>query len=260
MDKGLEKLYREDYQRLYTLVFRMTGSREESEDILQSAFLQACRAVDSFREDCSLSTWLYRILINATMSHFKRGRGLPVEEYCERKGIEQGEFYQEINRLPPVEDEVLNRRLYHSCLQMFMNCMPSKQRAVYTLRVILSLSVKETALIMECSESAVKTNLHRARSVAKSHFNGRCSLISPGAPCRCRSYAAYVAKKGNSRLLLDIEVVERGEQRALTEFKDEMAAIDSLYAGRLIKPSTYKAPLEELRRLREERELKLLGG
>lgn len=260
MKERLEEIYRDNYERLYTVVFRMTGSPEEAEDIIQSGFLQAYRALGAFREECSLSTWLYRIVINNTMSYFKKGRALPVEHFCESRGIEQDEFYREINRLPPVEDEVLNKRLYDTCLQMFMNCMPSRLRAVYTLRVILGLSVKESALILECSESAVKTNLHRARAITRRHLQGRCSLISPGAPCRCRNYAAYLQEIGKSELLLDIEVVDRVEERARAEFNDEMGEIDRLYAGYFIKSRGYKAPLEELKRLSEERRLKLLGG
>jgi len=55
-----------------------------------------------------------------------------------------------------VEDEVMAVLTRESCLQMFMNCMPSKYRAVYTLRIMLQFSVAETSEILEISESAVK--------------------------------------------------------------------------------------------------------
>ena len=61
---AFEELYRAHAGRLYNLVFRMAGSADEAEDLLQEVFLHAHRKLGSFRGDSSLGTWLYRLAVN----------------------------------------------------------------------------------------------------------------------------------------------------------------------------------------------------
>ena len=61
---AFEDLYRAHAGRLYSLVFRMTGSVHDAEDMLQEVFLHAHRKLSSFRGDSTLGTWLYRLAVN----------------------------------------------------------------------------------------------------------------------------------------------------------------------------------------------------
>ncbi len=195
MNENFETIFKKNYDRLYTLAFRMTGNIEESEDILQTAFLNAYKAFDNFRYESSVYTWLYKIVLNTSKKFYREARKLPVEEYSEAHNISQAEVYQTINRFGQVEDETIAVLVRENCLQMFMNCMPPKYRSVYTLRIILNFSVKETAGILDIKENTVKVNLHRAKNITKDHINGRCSLIKPGSICDCRSYANYILEQ-----------------------------------------------------------------
>ena len=70
---AFEELYRAHAGRLYNLVFRMAGSAQEAEDLLQEVFLHAYRKLGSFRGDSSLGTWLYRLAVNQCLDVL-RGR------------------------------------------------------------------------------------------------------------------------------------------------------------------------------------------
>ncbi len=260
MDTVFENIYRKNYQKLYTLAFRMTGSREDSEDILQSSFMNAYRAFPSFRNQSSVYTWLYRIVMNTSKKYFREERRLPIDEYAENNSIDIEEAYNYINSYGKVEDEVLVNLTRESCLQMFMNCMPSRYRSVYTLRMMLELTVKETSEILEISESAVKTNLHRAKKAARDHMEGRCSLIQPGAVCDCRSFAAYIEKTGKTDKLCSIEVVRNRERRAVEKFRSEInliARINSLYNNQIKAPG-YESFIERMKELAECEEITLI--
>ena len=255
-----ENIYKTNYQKLYTLAFRMTGSREDSEDILQTSFLNAYKAFPSFRNESSAYTWLYRIVMNAANKYHRERKKLPAEEYAENNNISINEFYRYINSYGTVEDEVLINLTRESCLQMFMNCMPAVYRAVYTLRIMLNFSVKNTAKILDISESSVKVNLHRARNAAKNHIEGRCSLIQAGAMCDCRSYAGYLAKTGRAGKLCSIETVRNKEKAAVEKYNSEikiLKEIDSLYNNQ-IKPPDYENFIREIRKLLKEKKLTLL--
>lgn len=232
-------IYKQHYQKLYTLAFRMTGNREDAEDVLQLAFLNAYNAFEKFRNHSSVYTWLYRIVLNTSRRFYKECRTLPATEYADTHGISEQDVYKHINSFGMVEDEVMASLTRETCLQMFMNCMPSKYRVAYTLRVMLKFSTAETAEIMEISESAVKVNLHRARKIAQSHINGRCSLIQPEAMCNCRGYAAYIVENGREELLCDMEVVRNKEKTAVKKYTAEMneiMQIDRFYNNQIKAP------------------------
>jgi RNA polymerase sigma-70 factor (ECF subfamily) len=207
-----ENLYKKYYRRLYTLAFRMTGSADDAEDVLQTAFLNAYSAYGNFRGESSPYTWLYRIVVNTAKRYVRFREKLPITEYAEKNDTTEAEVYAHINSFGRVEDEVLVTLTRETCLQMFMNCMPDKYRAVFTLRRILHCSTSETAEILEISEDAVKTNLHRARRIIRDHFEGRCSLIKPGSLCNCRGYAAFLEKNRRTSVLLDIKIARRVEK------------------------------------------------
>lgn len=261
MSESFEDVYRRNYQRLYTLAFRITGSTDEAEDVLQTAFLNAYRAYDKFRGESSVYTWLYRIVVNAAKKSARGPEKLPVQEYAEEQQIPESEIYRYINRFGRVEDEVLTNLTKETCLQMFMNCMPSKYRAVFTLRSILHCSVDETADVLEISREAVKTNLHRARQIIRDHMSGRCSLVKPGAFCDCRAYAAYLQESGKAKTLLNITAIQNRERQAVEEFREEICdllEIEKLYDTR-IQPPDYAGFVQRIKARAENGSSKLLN-
>ena len=260
MNTEFETVYNRHYEKLYTLAFRMTGNKEDAEDVLQTAFLNAYKAFEKFRHDSDVGTWIYRIVLNASKKYVKEARRLPVAEYADDHHMSQAEVYGSINRFGQIEDRVLTELTREACLQMFMNCMPPKYRVVYTLRCILHFSVKEISEILDMSESAVKVNLNRARTVIKSHFDGRCSLIQPGSMCDCRAYARYLVESQKTHVLLDIETVRNNEKVATDEFRRELQEvmhIDTLYNTR-IKPVDYSDFLKKIKALKATKQYKLL--
>ena len=261
MNTEFETVYNTHYEKLYTLAFRMTGNREDAEDVLQTAFLNAYNAFEKFRHDSDVGTWLYRIVVNASKKYAQKARRLPAEVYADDHHISQPEVYNFINQFGQTENQALVNLTRENCLQMFMNCMPPKYRAVYTLRSILHFSVKETAEILEISESAVKVNLNRARTIIKSHFDGRCSLIKPDSMCDCRTYAGYLVESQKTDVLLDIETMRNKERIATDEFRREMRDllhIETLY-NNCVKPVDYSAFLKKIKALKAEKQYKLLN-
>lgn len=260
-DKLLEKTFQENYSKLYTLAFRMTGNREDSEDILQTSFINAFNGYKNFQNKSSLSTWLYRIVINNSKKHNKKLAKLPVDEYAENNNISLQTAYDNINKYGYTEDVAVVNLTMENCLQMFMNCMPKKYRAVYTLRVVLKLSVKDSAEILDTTESLIKVNLHTAKKIIKNHFNGRCSLLKKKSLCNCRSYASFVKEKGDLNNFIDFSVVREKEKSAVNLFKTELNSIinpTELYEG-LIVSESYIDFISRLKTINKEKKLKLFS-
>ncbi len=239
----------------------MSGNREQAEDILQEAFIKALTHYDRFRGDSTAYTWLYRIVLNEGRKQWREAKRLPVERFAAENDLSQAEVYRFINRFGPSEEEALIRQVRESCLQIFMNCMPSKYRSVFTLRQILHFDVSETAEILDISENTVKVNLSRARKIIAGHLEGRCSLTCPNGCCDCRLYAEYIHRSGKRNKLIDMEVIRKKEIASGTEMNRELREIyqlDDLYNGE-IRPQDYKAFAGRVRSLCRERKLKLLS-
>ena len=75
---AFEALIRRHQQRVFRLLLRMMGTREEAEDVCQEAFLRAYRALRGFRGQAKFSSWLYRITLNLCRDWIRRERRTPM--------------------------------------------------------------------------------------------------------------------------------------------------------------------------------------
>mgnify|MGYP006276821173 CR=1 FL=1 len=260
MKTDFKVLYKKHYAKLYTLAFRMTGNREDAEDVLQNSFLNAFKSYEKFQGRSKPYTWLYRIVINASKRYYNKHYKLPVTEYADELDISEKAVYKHINSFGKTENKALIEITRETCLQMFMNCMPPKFRSVYTLRIMLQLNTKDTAAVLGISQGAVKVNLHRAKKTIYSHMKGRCSLIKPGSMCDCRLFAKYIKETKQTNKYIDIELIRNNEQNAVDDFNtemDEIIKIVKLYNNQ-IKPKLFESFLSELKELVNRKDISLL--
>ena len=260
MMASFDSIYEEHYGRLFTLAFRMTGNKEDAEDVLQNAFINAYKAFADFKHKSSFYTWLYRIVVNEAKRYLTYIQKMPVDSYADEQNISPQRIFERINGFGEVEDEVMTRSARETCLQLFMNCMAPKYRVVFTLRLILQFSVRDTADILELSENSVKVNLHRARILIKELMEGRCSLINPNNPCKCGSWVKYAIDCNRQVIIKDITVIQYNENRVAEEFKkeaEELLTICQLYNTQIV-PNSYELFKAKVKELIKERRLKLL--
>lgn len=154
----LVELYK---QRAYTLAYRWLENREDALDICQEAFLRMYRALERWRPRSSIFTWLYRVIINLSIDLRRkrlREKAVPLEQ-------EGGEFGQGV--LPIASSEIspsraadlkhLGRSIYEAAM-----LLPKRQQKAFVLRFYEGLQIREIALVMRCSEGAVKASLFQA--------------------------------------------------------------------------------------------------
>jgi RNA polymerase sigma factor (sigma-70 family) len=188
----LENIFRTHYQKLYAYAFRMTGKHEDTQDVLQNAYIKAHKGINSFRGDSSLNTWIYRIIVNESYRNFELLSRLPLENITEKEGITEKEFFERIDYDRKLDDDLVIEDLREKCLLAFLKCVPQKQRVCFLLRTHLELSYDEIAEVMEISTSNVKVLLHRGRQKLQELFFYRCNLIDPEKPCKCYLWIKYM--------------------------------------------------------------------
>ena len=89
---AFEALYRQHVGRLYNLAWRMSGSGEDADDLVQDIFLQAYRKLGSYKGESSLGTWLYRLAVNLCLDRLrsKAGKMEKVTDSHRRGGCRPG--------------------------------------------------------------------------------------------------------------------------------------------------------------------------
>ncbi len=149
--------------QIYRLGLKMLNDSDDAEDMLQETYLKALRALPGFEGRSSLATWLYRIAVNeALMILRKRRPMLPIDDESsdEEEGLAEPVKIVDFSYMP--ESEMMageSRRFLDNAIQILSPGL----RAVFLLRDVEGLSIKETADALNLTEMNVKTRLLRAR-------------------------------------------------------------------------------------------------
>jgi RNA polymerase sigma-70 factor (ECF subfamily) len=154
---AFEELVRRHADRLFAVVRRLCASPQEAEEVTQESFLRAWRSIASFRGDASFSTWLYRIGVNEAKRRRKREPPMAVVGRLDESRAPD---------LPDVREAPQERAAQtelRGALERAVRALPLKHRAPLILRDIEGLSTAEAASVLDLSESAFKSRLHRGR-------------------------------------------------------------------------------------------------
>jgi RNA polymerase sigma-70 factor (ECF subfamily) len=148
--RAMEMLYHQFKRRVFGMAHRIVGAND-AEEVAQEVFVRVFRGLANFRGDSQLSTWIYRLTVNAALSHLaRRGRRQEVSD----------ENIPEVAATPEVErDPGLAARI-EACLQQ----LPAGYRAILVLHDVEGLSHEECAAILECRVGTCKSQLHKARA------------------------------------------------------------------------------------------------
>ncbi len=150
--------------QIYKLALRILENQQDAEDVLQETFLKAYRSIANFEGRSSIATWLYRIATNEALMIVRKRRpelSLEIEGQDDRGDEIAAPYHFTDWRFLP-EKELQSSEAKQQ-MDQAVQSLPASLRAVFILRDIEDLSVKETAEILRISEGAVKTRLLRAR-------------------------------------------------------------------------------------------------
>lgn len=148
----LFRAHREDVARL---VFRMTGSSAELEDLVQDVFLQVHRSIGDFRGDARFSTWLYRLTVNVVLMHRRAAKSRP------HLVAEGAAAPPRDPRLLP-DDQVARARRVQAFYRL-VERLSEKKRTVFVLHEIEGMAPGDIAKVVGAPVLTVRTRLFYAR-------------------------------------------------------------------------------------------------
>ncbi|MBC8131634.1 MAG: sigma-70 family RNA polymerase sigma factor [Deltaproteobacteria bacterium] len=149
-----EALYHRYKRRVFALAARIAGPNE-AEEVAQEAFIRIFRGLARFRGDSALGTWIYRLAVNAALSH--RSRRPPPTESLDARTAEASALVS--STLGPDDgDAVLRARLERGLARL-----PVGYRTVVVLHDVEGLEHEEIAAVLGCHVGTSKSQLHKAR-------------------------------------------------------------------------------------------------
>ncbi len=148
---------------VYNVALRMMGNPQDAEDVAQEAFLSAYRAFGRFRGDSKVTTWLYRITVNAALMRLRKEKKART---LTRTGLDDV-VIPDWSDAPfrAASDSELGDKL-----QEGVQMLPDDFKAAVVLRDIEELSNAEAAEVIGISVPALKSRLHRARALLRKHL------------------------------------------------------------------------------------------
>jgi RNA polymerase sigma-70 factor (ECF subfamily) len=170
---ALQYLMRQYNQALYRTARSILKDDAEAEDAVQEAYVLAYHAMDHFRGDAKLSTWLIRIAVNVSI---RRARKLNrsaevidlVADPADVRGTNEVSQECEMNEHAPEQPErAALRAETRRLIEDKINRLPDAFRTVFVMRAVEEMSVAETAICLDIPEATVRTRYFRAKGLLR---------------------------------------------------------------------------------------------
>jgi len=171
-----QQVYDEYHAKVFRYLTRIVG-RCEAEDLTQEVFVKVGQALETFRGESQMSTWIYRIATNAALDRLRqpavrhgREKLLPVESIAEIKADED----IRTGEVKPSTEQRLIRGEMNGCIREIIQSLPEQYRSVIVLSELEDLKDSEIAGIIGVTLQTVKVRLHRARARLRKELSAAC--------------------------------------------------------------------------------------
>ncbi len=152
-DSAFKALVIKYQQRLYYHIRRMVIDHDDTNDVLQNAFIKAWKGLDTFREESQLYTWLYRIATNESFTFLAQKQ----KKFAHSLDDVQNNLSNKLH-----SDKYFDGNKIEMQLQQAILTLPDKQRAVFNLRYYDEMPYEEMSRVLGTSEGALKASYHHA--------------------------------------------------------------------------------------------------
>jgi RNA polymerase sigma factor (sigma-70 family) len=161
MDVSFEQVVKDNQAMVFRTLLRLTGSRENVEDLAQDVFLRLYRALPGFRGESLVSTYLYRITVNVAQDEWKRRQR--EDKPLVSMSDEVSEWEDRLEHPDPNAEEQLEQQEFAGAVEKEMQRLSNVERAVLVLYHQEERTYEQISLALGLPIGTVRTHLHRGR-------------------------------------------------------------------------------------------------
>jgi RNA polymerase sigma factor (sigma-70 family) len=152
-ERAFTAILKKYQEKLYWHIRRMVVEHEDANDVLQNMFVKAWKGLENFRADSQLYTWLYRIATNESLTF--------LEQKKKRTTVSMSEDDYGLTNSVKADNGFDSNKLEWK-LQLAVQQLPEKQKAVFNLRYFDEMPYAEMSEVLETSEGSLKASYHHA--------------------------------------------------------------------------------------------------
>jgi len=153
LEDSIDKIYNRHYLEVYRFLICFSGNQNDAEDLTQEVFIRVLNNLSTTRNIVNLKTWIFSIAKHVAIDHFRKKRF---------SSLFTDSFFKHIVSTEKQPSELMEQNEMNRLVNVAISKLKPSYRAVVILRGINEFSIKETSEILQCSESKVKVDYHRA--------------------------------------------------------------------------------------------------
>jgi RNA polymerase sigma-70 factor, ECF subfamily len=155
-------LVEEHSPMVFRLAYRMTGSEQDAEDVVQESFLKAHRSFGRFDARSSFGTWIYRIAVNCAIDLIRRRRNPVMTSTSLRAEVDEHDVVESLPSSDPLPDRVAFSGQVERSVASALLLLSPLERAAFVLRHIEGMPIERIATVLQSHPNAVKQTVFRA--------------------------------------------------------------------------------------------------
>jgi len=165
--QNFEEIIAENESKVFNTIYSFVGDYDDALDLTQETFICAYRSIGKFRQESSISTWLYRIALNQCKKSYTRKKrwnsifaGSLDDPETRRQIMDRASEGKSAMEIMEMNED-------HAIIRREISSLPKKHRSVIILKYQQALSYEEIACILGCSVGTVRSRLSRAKKNLK---------------------------------------------------------------------------------------------
>jgi len=170
-----EQLIARTQRQAYNMAYRMTGNRDDAEDLTQEAYLRAYRSFDKYDRTLPFENWFFRILSNLFVDRLRRRP--KVAPLSLNQSLANAEGEEDFTLEVPDEESNPETQMLKDAigekLQDALACLPKEFRTAVLLCDVEGMSYEEIARAMHTSIGTVRSRIHRGRLMLRKRMEGQ---------------------------------------------------------------------------------------
>lgn len=157
----IETMYKEYFETVYKYLICLTHNEDIAEELTQETFYKAIQKINTFKNNCKISTWLCRIAKNLWYDELKKKKKI--------KNISENEYFS-IQLMTDIEENIISEEDRKILYQRISNLGEQMKKVIY-LRIIGNLNFKEIGSILGKTENWARITFYRAKEKLKEEKN-----------------------------------------------------------------------------------------
>ncbi|MFC5734919.1 RNA polymerase sigma factor [Cytobacillus gottheilii] len=153
LEQMIHQLYNRHYLEVYRFLICFSGNQNDAEDLTQEVFMRVLNNSSTIPSLINVKTWIFSIAKHVAVDHYRKKRF---------SSLFTDGFFKQFRSLEKEPNEIVEQNELKKLVHTAISRLKPHYRAVVILRGINEFSIKETSFILQCSESKVKVDYHRA--------------------------------------------------------------------------------------------------